>query len=277
MCNFDTLKDKIMNWQKANQALSSIERLFKVFEVSDDLSNIERDLLLRRIQDLYELVLDHDITNKVEVKTDVKAAITEAPQQVAPIVAKPPVIVETPKVEIPIPKPIEIPKVETPKVEIPTPKPIEIPKVETPKVEIPTSKPIEIPKVETPKVEIPTPKPIEIPKVETPKAVTVNNAAIQELFEFKIATDLSEKLSTAPILDLRVAMSINERFLTISELFKGNKARYDEAVEVLNNFNNFEQAQAYMIKTLIPELDWTNDKKLNLAKAFVAKVRRRYL
>ncbi|NJN78313.1 MAG: hypothetical protein HC803_08295 [Saprospiraceae bacterium] len=70
---------------------------------------------------------------------------------------------------------------------------------------------------------------------------------------------------------------INERFLMISELFKGNKVQYDEAIDALNSFSDFEQAKIFIIKILIPEFDWTNDKKINQAKTFIKKVRRRYL
>lgn len=264
-----------MNWQKANQALGNIERLMQVFETSGGLSSIEKDLLLRRIQDLYEIILENEATDG----SNASKTVQTTPK---PVVQKPPVI-EMPKVEevkVELPKPE--PKVELPKVEVREEKPVieaPKPKIETPKVEVPK---IETPKVEIPKVEIKSKVETPKPPVSEPSVVTAqfdNDEAeiIEELFEFKVASDLSEKLSTGPIRDLTTSMSINERFITISELFKGNKSKYDEAIHELNNFYNFEQAKTYILNHLIGEYDWTNKKKVKLAKAFIKKVRRRYL
>lgn len=286
-----------MNWQKANQALGNIERLIQVFELSKNFSSIERDLLLRRIQDLYEIVLESE-NSKPKTNSTSKVETTK------PVVTPPPVYekpkIELPKVEVKKIKPvIKIPKVayqpiviETPKVEVPKvePKPIV---VERPKVEKVKPKPIV---VERPKVEKAKPKPvvIEKPKVEVRKPPVVETKTYQEpiisptwtdeeveiiddLFEFKVATDLSEKLSAGPIRDLRTSMSINERFITISELFKGSKSKYDEAIQKLNNFENFEQATNYILDNLATKYGWLNKKKTKLAKSFIKKVRRRYL
>jgi hypothetical protein len=253
-----------MNWSKAKTTLSSIHRLIAIFEEADDLSTIERDLLLKRIQELYEVILlsetDEDKRNKVKPVVN-KPAPTPPP---------PPVVVEIPRVEPPRvvakPQPVApIPVVEQPK---PKPKPVI---VEAPK-------PVEIPKVEerpvyTERTEIKQPKIIAKPTVSDQ---SIDNE-IEDLFEFKSATDLSEKLSDSPIKDLKASMSINERFLTISELFKGNAARYNEVVEVLNGLSNFDQAKSYLMKVVIPEFDWTVDKKQALAKRFIKKVNRRFL
>lgn len=233
-----------MNWNKANKVLSGIDRLFNIFQESEGLSSIERDLLLRRIQDLYEVVLKGDFEEIVKRTEKPKLApVKEMPKPVWP------------------PKVTEKPKPITPK---PVPKPISKPVVERPKAE-------------TPKVETPKPIVVEKPKEIVYEPINDNSAEIEELFEFKIATDLSEKLSASAIADLKTSMGINERFLTISELFKGNKAQYDDAIDTLNSFDDFEQAKNYITRILIPEFDWTSDKKINQAKTFVKKVRRRYL
>lgn len=263
-----------MNWHKANQALGNIERLMQVFETSGNLSSIERDLLLRRIQDLYEIILKNEVS-KVDSTTTVKTA----PK---PIVTPPPVV-EKPKVEPKVePKEVEIevPKKEVqeekPIIKIPTP--VKPPKVEKPKVEeakVPV-KTLQKPVTEQPTYQEQHQKPYQEPVV-TSQFDEEEAEIIEALFEFKIASDLSEKLSASPIRDLTTSMSINERFITISELFKGNKSKYDEAVHELNNFNNFEQAKSYILNHLINEYDWTNKKKIKSVKAFIKKVRRRYL
>lgn len=245
-----------MNWNKANQVLSSIDRLFNIFQESGGLSTIERDLLLRKIQDLYEVVLEGDFEAGHKKQAKPSREIPTPPIRTV----EEPKIIEQPKVIEP-PKPVVIekpPVIERPKPVVEAPKPI----IETPK----------------PVVEVPKP-----PVVEKPKEIIyepINNGSNEDLellFEHKSATDLSEKLSAAPITDLKNAMGINERFLIISELFKGNKAQYDDAIETLNSFSDFEQAKNYISKILVPEFDWTNEKKINQAKTFIKKVRRRYL
>lgn len=255
-----------MNWSKAKTTLSSIHRLIAIFEEADDLSTIERDLLLKRIQELYELVL---LSETDEDKRNPTKAVINQPTPTPP----PPVVVETPKVEPPKvvqkPQPVAPPPV----IEQPKPQPKSKPVIiETPK-----------PVVETPKVEkrpvYTEPKKVKQPEFIATTASSDQNIAdeIEDLFEFKSATDLSEKLSDAPIKDLKASMSINERFLTISELFKGNAARYNEVVEVLNGLSNFDQAKSYLMKVVIPEFDWTTEKKQDLAKRFIKKVNRRFL
>lgn len=256
-----------MNWHKANQALSNIRRLLKVFENSEDLSAIERDLLLRRIQDLYEIVLEATPSSSEKTVAKPPRTTPPAPQKTTPKV------VEAPKQEVP--KIVEQPKKtsrETTPI-INRPKPVERPAA--PKTEKPTT-----PEVQQPKKQVS--QPIETKKsTPTPPQTTSlskeEQEIIQELFEFKTASDLSEKLSESPIRDLTTSMSINELFITVSELFKGNKPQYDAVIHKLNNFDNFEQAKAFMINELIAEYDWLNKKKLKSAKDFIKKVRRRYL
>lgn len=252
-----------MNWSKAKATLSSINRLIAIFEEADDLSAIERDLLLKRIQELYELILLSEVAED-KVKA-VKRVVTPPPP--------PPVVVEQPRVEPPKITPKPEPVVPPPVIDIvkPKPKPVVI---ETPK-------PIEVPQVKpkptyTKPVEVKRPEVIAVPP-KPPVSRNENADEIADLFEFKSATDLSEKLSDSPIKDLKASMSINERFLTISELFKGNAARYNEVIEVLNGLSAFDQAKSYLMKVVIPEFDWTADKKQALAKRFIKKVNRRFL
>ena len=258
-----------MNWHKANQALSNIRRLLKVFENSEELSAIERDLLLRRIQDLYEIVLDATPSSTETKVVKPLRSTPPAPEKTTPKV------VETPKQEISkqeTPKIVEQPKKTTresaPIINKPTIEQTRVPKVEKPKT----------PEIQLPKKQVSEPvKVMTTPAPPTTSLSKEEEEMIQELFEFKTASDLSEKLSESPIHDLTTSMSINELFITVSELFKGNKPQYDAVIHKLNNFDNFEQAKTYMINELITEYDWLNKKKIKSAKDFIKKVRRRYL
>jgi hypothetical protein len=55
---------------------------------------------------------------------------------------------------------------------------------------------------------------------------------------------------------LREAISINQRFSFINELFNGENMEYHAAVQHLDSLPNIEQARAYITDTLAPRYDW---------------------
>ena len=189
-----------------------------------------------------------------------------------------------PKVSEPVVKEEPKPIVKKQEIIEPTPKPIEKitkpitkpePSIEPPvriqkEVEsTPPKKPIEVVKPQ-PK---PEPKVIHTPP---PTKKIIDEGIYSELFEAKRATDLSERLSATPIKDLKNAMGINERFLNISELFGGNAIAYNDTINILNELTDFDSARSYIIEALAPKYDWLDDRRINLAKSFIKKVKRRY-
>lgn len=98
----------------------------------------------------------------------------------------------------------------------------------------------------------------------------------KELFALEESYDLSDKLSNAPIKDIRSSMGLNERVLTINELFGGNAMTFDKTVKALNQMDNFEDAKAFLSKEIVPQHEWNEEGKLKKAKIFLKLVRRRY-
>jgi hypothetical protein len=99
---------------------------------------------------------------------------------------------------------------------------------------------------------------------------------IEILFEHKEAKELSEKLSDAPIMDLRRAISLNDRLLMARELFGDDKQLFETAIHTLNNFADFNQAKDYMVQNFVAAFDWAATVRLESAKKFIKLVRRRY-
>ena len=99
---------------------------------------------------------------------------------------------------------------------------------------------------------------------------------IEMLFEHKEAKELSEKLSEAPITDLRRAISLNDRLLLTRELFGDNSQLFETAIHTLNNFAGFSQAKDYLAQNFVQTFEWTHAGKLESAKKFIKIVRRRY-
>ena len=104
------------------------------------------------------------------------------------------------------------------------------------------------------------------------------NEEYDNLFEVKIATDLSQKLSAAPIADLSRALGLNEKFLYINELFGGDVNTFQATMQKLNEFDDMNQARAYLEKELIEQQGWVSKKERKpVAKNFIKLVNRRYL
>lgn len=139
---------------------------------------------------------------------------------------------------------------------------------------------------ETPS-EIPTlahqvqPVQAEAPVVQAPK---------KELFEFNtlLATpkeSLNEKLKEervevaavlqgAPIRDLKKAIGINDRFLFVNELFRGDENMYERSLKTINSFSIYPEAQYWIQRELKVKLSWPDNSEA--VKIFDQLVKRRF-
>lgn len=118
-------------------------------------------------------------------------------------------------------------------------------------------------------------KPVEAVKIK-PEAKVVVNQALAELFVVNASSEVSDKLSQAPITDLTKAMSINERIFTINELFGGNQEEMDNILTALNGLKTFDEAKDILMRSVAPKYDWTANSKLKKARTFIKLVQRRY-
>lgn len=114
------------------------------------------------------------------------------------------------------------------------------------------------------------------PTVEKQKKVKVD-PELDELFEESNLNDLSQRFANAPIKDIGKAMGINERILTINELFKGDQQSFQSTADALNACANFEEAKAYLINGIATKNDWVSNKRKKKAAVFIKLIRRRYL
>jgi hypothetical protein len=87
-------------------------------------------------------------------------------------------------------------------------------------------------------------------------------------------TELVEHLKHEPIKDLRKGIGINDRFVFISELFRGDEAMYERSIKTINSFNIFPEAEHWINRELVVKLGWDRDSELT--KHFYHLVRRRF-
>ena len=95
----------------------------------------------------------------------------------------------------------------------------------------------------------------EIPTLShQPKEKEVNDATEQgESLNDKLKqgkTELVEILKETPVKDLRKAVGINDRFLFINELFRGDENMYERSIKTINSFNIYAEAEYWISREL---------------------------
>ncbi|MFT4204986.1 MAG: hypothetical protein QM610_13870 [Chitinophagaceae bacterium] len=80
--------------------------------------------------------------------------------------------------------------------------------------------------------------------------------------------------SPAPIKDLRKAISIGDRYMFISELFRGEESMYERSIKTINNFNVYQEACYWIDRELKVKLGWID--KSPVVKQFDALVKCRF-
>jgi len=110
-------------------------------------------------------------------------------------------------------------------------------------------------------------------KKEINESVVGNGASINErLKQTKI--DLGDTLTEIPIRDLRKAIGVNDRFLFINELFRGDEVAYERSVKTINSFSIFPEAEYWIQRELKVKNGWNDSHEL--VKQFYLLVKRRF-
>lgn len=87
-------------------------------------------------------------------------------------------------------------------------------------------------------------------------------------------TEVMHTIKDTPIRDLRKAIGINDRFVFINELFRGDEPMYERSIKTINSFNIYPEAEYWMNRELKIKLGW-DDTRENV-KHFYQLVKRRF-
>ncbi len=74
--------------------------------------------------------------------------------------------------------------------------------------------------------------------------------------------------------DLKKAISLHEKFVFISELFRGDDSNYDRSIRTIQNFNSFNEANNWITKELVTKEGWKNENET--VTQFMNLVKRRF-
>ena len=100
-----------------------------------------------------------------------------------------------------------------------------------------------------------------------------NHASLNEkLSQSKI--DLGDTLTEVPVRDLRKAIGVNDRYLFINELFRGDEVAYERSIKTINSFSIFAEAEYWIQRELKVKNGW--DAGNEMVNQFYQLVKRRF-
>ena len=86
--------------------------------------------------------------------------------------------------------------------------------------------------------------------------------------------ELGSVLKGSPVKELRKAIGVNDRFVFINELFRGDEPMYERSIKTINNFRILPEAEYWMERELKIKLGW--DDSRDIVQHFYQLVRRRF-
>lgn len=90
----------------------------------------------------------------------------------------------------------------------------------------------------------------------------INDTSTEESINDKLrrgTTEQSEIHKVSPVKDLRKAIGINDRFLFINDLFRGDEAMYERSIKTINSFNIYAEAEYWINRELKVKLGWPGE------------------
>jgi hypothetical protein len=122
---------------------------------------------------------------------------------------------------------------------------------------------------------------------EFTKAETGNGKEVSELNDIitedtpvindhlkKIESEVAHGFKETPIRDLKNAIGINDRYVFINELFRGDETMYERSLKTINEFPLFLEAQYWIQRELKVKLGW--NEKSETVLQFDQLVKRRF-
>jgi len=108
------------------------------------------------------------------------------------------------------------------------------------------------------------------PKADEQLPLTLN----QRLSAQKKESKPTEPEAVEPLSDIKAAITLNDKLLFVKDLFKGYNLAYTEAIEIVNRFSSFEEADRFLKNNYVTKNNWEGKKETS--DKFYALLRRRY-
>ncbi|WP_345254657.1 hypothetical protein [Flaviaesturariibacter amylovorans] len=219
------------------------------------------------------------------------AAEPDAPAPIVPVAAPPAEVPAAPVEAPPVPEP-PAPEPAAPAPSAPEPYVLQKPEVIAP---APPAQPAYVPPAYEPPPPAYTPPPTpppsayttpafnpleevptlaqQAPSPEVHRALGEGGASLNDRLKQE-HVELGKKLTGGPIKDLRKGISLNDRYLFISELFRGDEAMYERSIKTINGFHILPEAEYWINRELKLKLGWPDGSET--VQQFDQLVRRRF-
>jgi hypothetical protein len=86
--------------------------------------------------------------------------------------------------------------------------------------------------------------------------------------------ELAAALKESPVRELKKAIGVNDRYVFINELFRGDEVMYERSIKTINNFRILPEAEYWMERELKIKLGWDDGREIT--QHFYQLVRRRF-
>ena len=242
--------------QKLKSQLDTLQILVVKIDETSQFGNIEKDILLAKLREMYETILN------TEIILQKPAAIKEEPLPV----------VETTIVEDISDVEFDAEMVKENPIELNEPLPTHKPQKQYDDIliriddvhhdEKPEVKTIEPPIVEPPQIVIP-----ESPKQPEPKAKEIEPQIVEPVHA---GESLAAKLSHTKIPNIAAGLSFSDRLMFQKQLFKDRSEEFARTISDLDDLESFEEAVAWLQATY----SWNFENPI--VKKFLEIVQRRY-
>ena len=101
-----------------------------------------------------------------------------------------------------------------------------------------------------------------------------SNTSINDKLRQVNPAELGSTLKGSPVKELRKAIGVNDRFVFINELFRGDEPMYERSIKTINNFRILPEAEYWMERELKIKLGWDDSREI--VQHFYQLVRRRF-
>lgn len=123
-----------------------------------------------------------------------------------------------------------------------------------------------------PMIEIPT---LALKQQEINETIAAQGESLNDKLKSKSsANEVGTSIKSGPIRDLRKAIGINDQYLFINELFRGDQTMYERSIKTINGFNIYGEAEFWIKRELKLKMGWSENSEA--VKLFDQLVKRRF-
>ena len=108
----------------------------------------------------------------------------------------------------------------------------------------------------------------ELNEIMASNEYSLNDKLKQEKIE------VAHLLNESPIKDLKKGIGVNDRFVFINDLFRGDESMYERSIKTINGFRMFAEAEYWIERELKVKLGW--DENRTTTRHFYQLVKRRF-